>query len=311
MSALLTKLVKDKLIHPPTWLPDNTHYLTVMGSVAYGVADTSEGKEPDFDVYGVCIPPKEMLFPHLTGEIWGFGKYKEGMPNSYFRQWQQPRIFDASARGGKGREYDFQIYNIVQYVQLCSECNPNMIDSLFTQETDVLHITQIGQLLRDNRKKFLHQGIYDKFKGYAYAQVKKLMTKEADPSSKRAVLIAQFGYDTKFAYHIVRLLNECEQLLRDGDMDLKRNREQLKSIRRGEWKLEQINEFFQDKVLDLETIRANSQLPTKPDQDAIRAILLRCLEIQYGDIGKCVVVPGAAEQILHDIKTKLQEKGYW
>lgn len=28
MSALLSKLVKDQLIHPPSWLPDNTHYLT-------------------------------------------------------------------------------------------------------------------------------------------------------------------------------------------------------------------------------------------------------------------------------------------
>lgn len=310
---LLHDLEKKKLIHPPAWLSDNTCYLSVMGSVAYGVADTSEGKEPDFDVYGVCIPPKDILFPHLIGEIWGFGKYKEGIPKSYFRQWQQPHIMDASARGGKGREYDFQIYSIVQYVQLCSECNPNMIDSLFTHETDVLHITQIGQILRDNRQKFLHQGIFDKFKGYAYAQVKKMMTKEADPDGKRAVLIEKYGYDTKFAYHVVRLLNECEQLLRDGDMDLKKNREQLKAIRRGEWTLEQINQYFQDKVLDMESVRAKSPLPPKSDMNAIKDILLKCLQIQYGDLGKAaaVVVQGQADQTIQDIKNVLQERGYW
>lgn len=306
-------MVKDQLIHPPAWLPDNTHYLTVMGSVAYGVADTSEGKEPDFDIYGVCIPPKEILFPHLVGEIWGFGKYKEGIPKSYFRQWQQPHVMDPNARGGKGREYDFQIYSIVQYVQLCSECNPNMIDSLFTHETDVLHITQIGQVLRDNRKKFLHQGIFDKFKGYAYAQVKKLNTKEADEDSKRAVLIRQYGYDTKFAYHVVRLLDECEQLLRDGDMDLKKNREQLKSIRRGEWTLEQINQHFQDKVLSMETVRANSPLPPNSNSNDIKDILLKCLQIQYGDLGKAaaVVIQGQADQTIQDVKNLLQERGYW
>jgi hypothetical protein len=85
----------------------------------------------------------------------------------------------------------------------------------------------------------------------------------------------------------------------------------LKSIRRGEWKLEQINDYFQQKVLDLESVRANSPLPPKVDQTVIRDILLRCLEIQYGDISKCVVVPGVAEQVLHDIKSLIQEKGYW
>jgi hypothetical protein len=39
----------------------------------------------------------------------------------------------------------------------------------------------------------------------------------------------------KFAYHTVRLLNEAERLLLQGDLDLQRNREQLESIRRGEW----------------------------------------------------------------------------
>ena len=308
---LLQNLEKKKLISPPSWLSSNTVYLTIMGSTAYGVADTSEGKEPDFDIYGVCIPPKEILFPHLTGEVWGFGKYKEGMPKNYFRQWQQPHIMDADAMGGKGREYDFQIYSIVQFVQLCSECNPNIIDSLFTHETDVLHITQIGQLLLDNRHKFLHQGMYYKFKGYAYQQVKKMATKDAQPGSKRAVLIEKYGFDTKFAYHVVRLLDECEQLLRDGDMDLKKNNEQLKAIRRGEWTLEQINEYFQQKVADLESVRAKSPLPPKVDHSVARDILLRCLEIQYGDINKCVTVPGSAEQVLHDIKTTMQEKGYW
>lgn len=311
MSVLLNKLIKDKLISPPSWLSNNTCMLTVMGSIAYGVADTSGESNPDFDVYGVCIPPKEIIFPHLTGEIWGFGKYKDGVPSSYFRQWQQPHVFDQNAMGGKGREYDFQIYSIVQYVQLCSECNPNMIDSLFTHEADVLHITQIGQILRDNRQKFLHQGIFDKFKGYAYSQVKKLNTKEASPDGKRKKLIDQFGFDTKFAYHVVRLLNECEQLLRDGTMDLKKNREQLKSIRRGELTLDQINQYFQEKVLDLETVRIKSPLPPKPDTNEIKNILLQCLQIQYGDLSKAVVVQDQAEQTLYDIKSLLQERGFW
>src|SRR5262249_32677679 len=157
--------------------PDNVCYLTIMGSIAYGVADTTGEGSSDFDVYGFCIPPKEVVFPHLAGAIWGFGKYREGMPKGHFGQYQEHHIHDPSALGGAGRMYDLTIYSIVKYVQLAMECNPNLIDSLFTPEVCVLHTTRIGQLLRDNRKLFLHQGICDRFKGYAYAQIHKMQTK--------------------------------------------------------------------------------------------------------------------------------------
>ena len=101
---LIQQLVGQKLINPPAWLPANVHYLTIMGSMAYGVADTSgEGQSSDMDLYGFCIPPKEIVFPHTAGAIWGFGKYKEGMPKSHFGQYQQHHIHDPSARGGRGR----------------------------------------------------------------------------------------------------------------------------------------------------------------------------------------------------------------
>src|SRR5260370_17776718 len=61
------KLTRGGIAPPPAFLPDNVHYETIMGSVAYGVsADTS-----DLDVYGFCIPPKVELFPHLRGKIVG------------------------------------------------------------------------------------------------------------------------------------------------------------------------------------------------------------------------------------------------
>jgi uncharacterized protein len=124
---LLAHLAAQKLIHPPSWLADNVHYLTIMGSVAYGVADTNDTEGPsDVDLYGFCIPPVEVVFPHTAGAIWGFGRYKEGMPKSHFGVYQQHHVHDASALGGQGRMYDLQIYNIVKYVQLCMECNPNM-----------------------------------------------------------------------------------------------------------------------------------------------------------------------------------------
>jgi predicted nucleotidyltransferase len=302
-------LIAQKLIHPPAWLADNLHYLTIMGSTAYGVADTNAEQASDVDLYGFCIPPKEVVFPHLAGEVWGFGRYKEGMPRSHFGQYQQHHVHDASALGGRGRDYDLTVYSIVKFFQLCMECNPNMIDSLFTPEVCVLHSTRVGHLVRENRKLFLHQGVCDKFKGYAYAQVHKMQTKEPEPGGKRAALREKHGFDSKFAYHVVRLLGEAEQLLLEGDLDLQRNREMLKSIRRGEWTQEQVLGYFEQKRLDLETAKTKSTLPAVPDERAIRGLLLRCLEMHYGTLEGCIRVPGQAEDLLRRIKEMIEASG--
>src|SRR5262245_49407533 len=104
-----------------------------------------------------------------------------------------------------------------------------MIDSIFTPDTCVLHVTRLGLMVREKRKLFLHRGSHT-FKGYASAQMKKIRSKERESSARRE-LIEKYGYDTKFAYHLIRLLNEAEQILAEGDLDLMRNREQLKDVR--------------------------------------------------------------------------------
>ena len=151
----------------------------------------------------------------------------------------------------------------MKYFQLCMECNPNMIDSLFTPHTCVLHSTRIGSLVRENRRVFLHKGAWHKFKGYAYSQVHKMNSKQP-PEGKRRELVAAYGFDVKYAYHVVRLLDEVEQILTDGDIDLQRNREQLKAIRRGEWTQEDIRNYFTRKERELETLYTGSKLPARP-----------------------------------------------
>lgn len=162
---ILDNLYKQKLIHPPKWLLSNTTYMTVMGSQAYGVSSD----DSDLDVYGFCIPPKDLVFPHLAGEIPGFGKQLQR-----FDQWQAHHVTDPN----KAVEYDFVVFSIVKYFQLCMENNPNMIDSLFTPRQAVIHTTPISEHVRENRKLFLHKGSWHKFKGYAYAMMHKTRNKD-------------------------------------------------------------------------------------------------------------------------------------
>ena len=289
---ILDNLYKQNRIHPPKWLMPNTSYMTIMGSQAYGVSTD----DSDLDVYGFCIPPKDLVFPHLAGEIPGFGRQVQR-----FEQWQEHHVQDPN----KEVEYDFAVYSIVKYFQLCMENNPNMIDSLFTPRNCVIHSTNISEMVRENRRMFLHKGSWHKFKGYAYAQMSKIRNKVNASNEKRAASIAEHGYDLKFAYHIVRLLNEVEQILVEGDLDLQRNREQLKDIRRGEWTIEQVERYFEEKEKILEATYASSTLPHSPDEPAIKRLLMNCLEEHYGDLSNAVRMDINVEALVRDIRNVL------
>jgi predicted nucleotidyltransferase len=287
MASTVQELAKRQLITPPKHVLDGIQYEVLMGSVAYGVSnDTS-----DMDVYGFSIPPKEMVFPHLAGEIQGFGRQKKK-----FEQYQQHHVY----RQDNKKEYDLSIYSIVKYFQLCMDNNPNMIDSLFVPQRCVLYCSKIGNMVRERRRDFLHKGSWHKFKGYSFSQVNKMKTK--NPDGKRKEIVEKYGYDLKFAYHTVRLLNEVEQIMMEHDLDLQRNREQLKAIRRGEWTLDQVEQYFDEKERALEDLYIKSTLPYKPDEKKIKQLLFDCLEEHYGSLQGAVVQDAQVDQLVNEIE---------
>lgn len=295
MASVVQKLTKRGLIKPPNFLPYNVQYEVLGGSISYGVS--SENKS-DVDVVGFCIPPKELVFPHLAGEIPGFGTQIQR-----FENWQQHHIKDQDAR----KEYDITIYSIVRYVELCRQNNPNMIDSLFVPQDCVLFSTQVGQLLRENRKLFLHKGCWHKFKGYAYSQVSQLTSRTYEKDSKRAQDVEKHGFSTKFGYHTLRLLSECQQILETGDLDLRANNEQLKACRRGEISAEEIRRIFSEQERVLENLYSTSKLQHSPDENKIKNLLLNCLEIHYGSLSSAIVKPDATVDALREIQEIAQK----
>jgi predicted nucleotidyltransferase len=291
---LIARLEAAGIAKPPRWLANNVLYLTTMGSMAYGCNED----DSDMDVYGFCVPPKDEVWPHLRGEIPGFGRQLKR-----FEQYQEVHLHDPSARGGKGQSYDVSCYSIVKYFQLCMENNPNMIDSLFTSRECVIHSTRVAELVRERRRIFLHKGSWHKFRGYAYSQLAKMSSKTPEAGSKRAALRDRFGFDVKFAMHLVRLIGEVEQILTTGDIDLRRDCEMLRDIRRGNWTEAQVREWFHKREKELEPLYTTSTaVPYGPDEEAIKALLLQCLEDHYGSLGNCVVSESRAVAALRDIR---------
>lgn len=249
MPSVTQRLWRQGVIAPPPHIVHNLHYECLAGSHAYGVASEAS----DRDIQGFCIPPVAMIFPHLAGVIEGFGDQGQR-----FDQYQQPHV------ACEGMEYDISIYGIVKYFRLCADGNPNMIDSLFVPEECVNHISAIGRAVRDARHRFLSKRTWPRFKGMAYEQVKKL-----NKGGEKAA---------KYGYHIVRLMDEARQILTTGDIDLRHNSEELKSIRRGDWSENRVRDHFESQVGELTDLHKRCDLPDHPDMDVLKTLLIGCID---------------------------------
>lgn len=291
MSCLIKQLRDKSIVSPPSFVTDNIIYEARIGSIAYGVSnDTS-----DNDIYAITIPPKKNVFPHLNGDIIGFGTQTE-----QFQQWQQHHVLCDK------KSYDLTAYGIVNCFRLFISNNPNMLDFLFTPDSYVTFATRIGNIIRGNRHKFLSKKCFNKFKNYSFSQMKKIKEKKFSDSTRKEN-VEKHGYNTKYAYHLVRLLLECEEILMEHNLTLNRNIQILRSIRDGEWTLEQINDFFMKKEAGLEEVYSKSTLRIVPDEEAIKEILFSCLEQHYGSLEKCVHRNSNTESLIKKLDDIINE----
>lgn len=97
-----------------------------------------------------------------------------------------------------------------------------------------------------------------------YSQWKKLR------NEARAQLEADFGYDTKHAMHLVRLMRMCREMLTTGQVLVRRpDAEELLAIRRGAWSYDQLIDWADGEQAALEELTAASPLPPAPDREAL------------------------------------------
>jgi len=123
-----------------SWMKDRCVFLTLHGSRAYGT--NIEGS--DFDYKGICISPK---------------KYHYG-----FEKFEQAEL----------KEPDTVIYEMKKFFNLAAAANPSILEVLFTDEKDHIHLDDIGREILDHRDEFLSTKVRFSFGGYAFAQLARI-----------------------------------------------------------------------------------------------------------------------------------------
>ena len=105
-----------------------------------------------------------------------------------------------------------------------------------------------------------------------YARLKKRRSQynswKKNRNEKRAELEAKFGYDTKHAMHLVRLLTMCKEILRGKGVLVRRpDSKFLLDIRRGEFSHEELMELVEALQVECQEAREVTDLRLKPDRE--------------------------------------------
>lgn len=233
-----------------SWLEDRTILLAPTGSYAYG----TNTEESDRDYKGVCIPPID----YYLG-LESFNEYN----NSGGKNFKNTKD-----------DIDINIIHINKFVKDAMQGVPNNIEILFVRKQDFLKITELGQVLIDNRHLFLSKQIQKKFGGYAHSQLMKLKQKKSNGTGRQD-LIREYGYDTKFAMHSVRLLTSAIEILKTEDFSTYRpNRQLLLDIRNGKYTFDEVVEMIENYDNELKQELEISGLPKTPDYKAINEMLI-------------------------------------
>lgn len=167
----------------------------VVGSTAHGTA--IEGQD-DRDEIAVFIEPSENVCG-LT-------------PCDHYTYRDQPE--GSRSRAG---DLDLIMYSLRRFCRLAAQGNPSVILLLWLPSFATK--TEIGSRLVEMRQAFISKQAGERFLGYLVAQKKRLMG-ERGQSVNRPELVAQYGYDTKFAMHALRLGFEGIELLTDRRLTL-------------------------------------------------------------------------------------------
>lgn len=100
-------------------------------------------------------------------------------------------------------------------------------------------------------------------------------------NEKRHELEVAYGYDTKHAMHLVRLMRMAEEILKDGTVNVRRpDAKELLDIRNGAWSYESLLEWAEEKDKYIrEELYVKSPLRRSADLDLAAQVLMEVQEL--------------------------------
>jgi uncharacterized protein len=242
-------------------IAENGQILRVRtGSVVHGISTTSS----DRDEVGVCIPPPEYVL--------GLRKFEQ---YQYRDAAERTGKFDAPSEPG---DLDLTVYSLQKFVHLALNGNPSMIELLFTPQIHVLYSWHLGHDLMQLYPQIVSMEAAPRYLGYLMAQRRSMMSfngKGRDVT--RPALMEKYGFDTKYAGHMVRLGMQGVELIQTGRITLPMEPSQasiIMGIRTGTYSLDWCLRMAESLEEQIKALTHAKLIPDHPDRDAMNRWLI-------------------------------------
>lgn len=239
--------------------PENLILCGYRGSYAQNtyIPNSNPNSIDDIDLMGVYLAPAEYYIGLGKGKV-----YKKSFER-FINEW------------------DAVSYEIRKFVNLLLNSNPNVLSLLWIKDEHYIVKTEAGQALVDLKHSFASKKAYDSFTGYAYSQLKKMTAGKCEGymGEKRRLLVEKYGYDTKNASHLIRLLTMGIEFLETGRLNIFRTHdvEKLKDIKTGKWSIEEVKKEAELLFEHAKDAKEESILPNKPNYAKVEETLKNIL----------------------------------
>lgn len=135
--------------------------LVLAGSHAYGMATS----ESDIDCRGIATCPINIRLSNYHR----FEQYEGDWP--FENDLNSKRLREIS---NGNLPSDIVIYDVAKAIKLMGECNPNMLEIIWTDPEDILVCDEFGKRLRACKKDFVSLKCKFTYSGYAHSQLSRI-----------------------------------------------------------------------------------------------------------------------------------------
>jgi len=235
-----------------------------VGSTVHGlgVAGTD-----DRDELGVCIEPPEYVI--------GLRHFEQHVHRS------QPQ----GVRSQPG-DLDLTIYGLRKFCSLALKGNPSILLLFNVPDEKCVVLTDLGRELRTLAWAFASKKAGAAFLGYMQQQRQRLMGERGQMNVKRPELIERYGFDTKYAGHIIRLGFQGVAYMQTGAFPIPMPDEQrdlILAVRTGQVDENDVLTKAGELEDEVKDAIDSTLLPLDPDYAAVNAFLIDAYERTWRD----------------------------
>ena len=248
------------------YLIENALLVGTVGSKAHGL--NLEGSD-DHDLMGIFIEPPEFLIG------------LEGLETVVRR---------TKPEGERSEHGDFDVvmHGLRKWCRLAVNGNPTVLMMMFLPPTSLTVCRKRGVALQQMHRAFASKRAVRAFLGYMIAQKERLVGQRGQMRVTRQDLIDKFGYDTKYAMHVLRLAKQGFEFCTTGRMTLpmpEPDRLEVMRVRRGEFTLDDTLGLIRNAELRLEEAYKSCTLPDQADRVAINEFMVQTYRSWWRNFG--------------------------